>query len=264
MPNKNIPDYFLERYILNELPENKKNEIDEILQGNPEIKNRIETIKKSNADILEKYPAKIHSSRIIEIFNLDKKNKKNAQGAGKAKKNKFLMPYIAFAAAVIMAIIFIPGQFLNENKIEITRLKGMEAGLFVYSKKNNKETLLKNNSSARENDLLQLAYVSTEYLHGVILSIDSRGVVTLHYPDTQNSSTELVLHKKILLKKSYELDDAPDFERFFFIMSRTKINVDKVIIEAETFSKQSSHIVSKENIKLDNKFKQISFTIKKE
>ena len=47
----------------------------------------------------------------------------------------------------------------------------------------------------------------------MIVSYDGRGVVTLHYPNVARASAELRAGGAVPLDHSFELDDAPLFER---------------------------------------------------
>jgi hypothetical protein len=71
----------------------------------------------------------------------------------------------------------------------------------------------------------------------VILSVDGRGVVTLHYPESEDKDPILDQYKKTFLSTSYELDDAPDFERFFFITSKSEIDVQAILNSAKVLAK---------------------------
>ena len=152
---------------------------------------------------------------------------------------------------------------IDNGIIEKTRIKGMKSGLHIFRKNNLKIEKIKNNSIVKANDLLQLAYVSVENPYGVIFSIDGRGIVTLHFPERVDESTRLKLNKKMVLPSSYELDDAPDFERFFFVTSSSELNVEKILRSAEALA---SNIVSAatDDLELDDNIKQISLTVLKE
>jgi hypothetical protein len=144
-----------------------------------------------------------------------------------------------------------------------TRIKGgelIEPSLVVYRKENENVELLKNGVKAKAGDLLQIAYASAKEKYGVILSIDGNRTVTLHYPESKDKSTVLKKGKKVLLGSSYELDNAPEFERFFFITSMEEINVADVIQKA----KGLAHDIKQAkiaNIELVGPFKQTSILI---
>jgi hypothetical protein len=97
--------------------------------------------------------------------------------------------------------------------------------------------LLKNGAKAKSGDLLQLAYAVPETAFGVILSIDGSGVVTLHFPEEKSGSTALEKMKKTPLPHAYELDNAPEFERFFFITSETELNASEILEKAALLAK---------------------------
>ena len=81
-------------------------------------------------------------------------------------------------------------------------------------------------------DVLQLAYATAGERHGVIVSLDGAGVVTLHWPADAGNSTELG-SGVVRLDYAYELDDAPDFERFVFVASDQPLVVDDVMTAAQ-------------------------------
>ena len=122
--------------------------------------------------------------------------------------------------------------------------------------------LLKSGAKAKQGDLLQIAYISAGENFGVIFSIDGNGAVTLHYPEHKKQSTFLKKEKKVLLESAYELDDAPGFERFFFITSPAPINVDGVLKKAWELARDPN-LAETANIELKQSFKQTSVLIEK-
>ena len=54
-----------------------------------------------------------------------------------------------------------------------------------------------------------------------------RKKVTLHYPESPNGST--ALEPKGVLPSAYELDDAPEFERFVLVTSKEPVQVERVL-----------------------------------
>ena len=56
--------------------------------------------------------------------------------------------------------------------------------LRLYRRVAGADQLLRDGATARPGDLLQLAYAAGGETHGVILSIDGAGSVTLHFPRT--------------------------------------------------------------------------------
>lgn len=104
------------------------------------------------------------------------------------------------------------------------RLKGTESRLVLHRQieaNDGQAERLREGQTVSEGDVLQVSYIAAGASHGVIVSIDGRGVTTLHYPLPQDppTSTRLEQGAAIPLSSAYELDDAPSFERFFFVTS---------------------------------------------
>ena len=149
-----------------------------------------------------------------------------------------------------------------------TRIKGLESidmtktKIIIYRKKGDEAEILKEGELAKAGDLLQIAYVPAGKTYGVIFSIDGNGVVTLHYPENINSSTILKQEKIVLLSSAYELDDAPEFERFFFITALTEINVQEILKQAKALA--DSHNPAKKEISaLPDTYSQFSILLRK-
>ena len=59
----------------------------------------------------------------------------------------------------------------------------------------------------------------------------------MHFPDNVYSNTRLDFGGKVFLPYSYELDNAPFFERFFFITSENELNVNEIMEKAGRIAK---------------------------
>lgn len=66
-------------------------------------------------------------------------------------------------------------------------------------------------------DVVQVSYVAAGNDYGVVISIDGRGGVTLHHPARLHDVPRVKARGEIPLNHAFELDDAPGFERFFFV-----------------------------------------------
>lgn len=288
-----IPDIYIEQYNLGELPENLRKQIDELASQNSELYNRINKIRESNKEILSSYPAETMVQRIIEKSNTRKNisaDESFAEGSRNKTSQNIITGFadslnniinkirsisarrytlsIASAAAMILVIIFmIPGirttdntKFTYENDV---RIKGLESKLLLFRMKGKEIEELRNMDAARSGDIIQVAYIAAgEYKHGVILSIDGRGTVTLHLPDGSSSGDKLILNRKVLLNKSYELDDSPSFERFIMILSTDPINAADIIEKAKKLANSRESAVNG-LIGADKNSIEFSITIKK-
>jgi hypothetical protein len=97
----------------------------------------------------------------------------------------------------------------------------------------------------------------------VILSIDGRGTVSRHFPREGEAAGELDKEGVVALDFSYELDDAPGWEQFYFITSDKPFELDMVI---EAARKKTVELTETEPGPLDlpEQFDQYLFTLKKE
>ena len=99
------------------------------------------------------------------------------------------------------------------------RVKGLQPGLVIHRKRGHMIERLPPHAMAETGDLVQISYVAAGNRHGVILSMDDRGLVTLHHPADVDASTTLVARGEQPLPHAYQLDDAAGFERFVFVTS---------------------------------------------
>lgn len=113
-------------------------------------------------------------------------------------------------------------------------------------------------------DVLQLAYEKApEGLYGVLLSIDGAGRVTQHLPDEANpASAPLIALREIPLPSAYELDDAPDFERFVLITRARPFAVALVLDAAHALVRQGGAARSSA-LPLDPSFVQTAVLLRK-
>jgi len=268
---KQISDITLERYLLGELPPGRMEEITDRIKADSTLRTRLKMLEQSNRDILGKYPVNEMSNRIKNIAENEtsQKIKKKERGYN---QRKYTLPSLALTAVFVSILIFTikPYQHISEKfisdksteKIEFTRLKGDSTKLYVYRKTNSDVEILPSETRGQEGDLLQLAYSTKDSKYGMIFSVDGRGTVTLHFPESPDSSTKLKSDEKVFLDSAYELDDAPDFERFYFITSDNPVKVNRILEKAEETAVKDK-IKSIQNLIKDNAADQTSLIIYK-
>jgi hypothetical protein len=260
-----ISEYYLERYAMGELPGEEAEEIERMAATDPELQSALENIESSNREILALYPPPIVraslSTRLTEM----------------QKKSFPLKRILAISSAgvVLLTIILVLPLLKNKPRIiypdseqDVTLIKGIPkvdlsiTQLLVYRKIQDQVKILSDGDYASAGDLLQLAYVATKESYGMIFSIDGRGLVTLHFPESGGGSTKLELNKQFLLPNAIELDDAPGFERFFFLTSESPINVNSVLKELEGLTEHPEK-AKQADLELPGNLKQYSFLILK-
>lgn len=266
MTNKHPRTWELERYLLGELSSRRMEEIKRLAEENPEIRAEIERLRKSSPELLDQHPSEIMIPEILKRYeeNIRQARIEAKTGPATLKRLFYAGPVLA-TALVLVFIVF----FRNGTSPGYTRVKGEESidftktQIIIYRMKNAKIDLLDNETQAHAGDLLQIAYVPAGKTHGVIFSTDGRGTVTLHFPEIMTGSTILEQEKKVLLASSYELDDAPEFERFFFITAMEEIDVEHIIKRAEALA-VSSASAKTAILALPESFHQFSILLKKE
>lgn len=268
MKNKTIPDLYLEQALLDELPDEKRELVD-----NEESVRRLKELEESNRRILEMYDPGEMAAKIIEGLDDDFDEEPRE---GRVIKGFFLQHragVLLAAAAVALIAGVSPFLFRQQPAVapsvpgtEITRIKGLEPELSVYRKQEGTVEQLDRGSVARERDLLQISYNAAGKPFGTIFSIDGRGVVTLHYPSDTGGSLVLKRDGEVPLESAYQLDDAPFFERFFFVASDSTFSISTVLSAADVMAKQLISGTDPEagKLTLPDGFYQTSLTILKE
>ena len=118
---------------------------------------------------------------------------------------------------LLLAVMVVPALFDRAAESPTERIKGGEEGpgLMIFRKLENGEERLREGALVRSGDLVQIVYRSGGMPYGAILSIDGRGAVVQHLPVVGEESVPLAVRDT--LDFAYELDDAPRWERFFFV-----------------------------------------------
>ncbi len=226
-----VPDFFLEQLILGELPPEKEAEILRDLEAEPGGRDRLNRLRASDREILTVHPPE---SIAAEINRRLARTRPETRTRPARSRVWVLAPALAAAAVILFLVILplergprpgIPGSGLAPST---TRVKG-SPGLIIYRKVPQGVEELSHGSRVRPGDVLQLSYLAAGAAYGLIISIDGRGAVTLHFPASPADPTALGEAGAQPLPRAYELDDAPDFERFFFVTSDRPIKVETVL-----------------------------------
>lgn len=237
--NDGVSQIMLERYVSGELSEAQVRQMEAQLSQDPDLMARVAEIRQHNADYLAAHPVDV-AYRAVCIAS---------EKASKPEKPRLLFPVFVPGAVTIAFLVFLvlpqilpfAEPFTEKrgyddirfDEIGDIRLKGLEPRLNVYKKIDDELKKLGNNAVATNNEIIQLSYVAGEMTYGVIFSIDGRGSVTLHFPENIGEPTRLDSEGEISLEHAYQLDDAPEFERFFFVASGSEIAVPDVLLAAQ-------------------------------
>ena len=142
------------------------------------------------------------------------------------------------------------------------RIKGPAAALSLYRRTAGGSETLADGAIARPGDLVCVGYRSAGPGFGVILSIDDRGIVTMHLPAAGDRAAPLNRGATVLLDAAYELDDAPGWERFYFITGETAFIIAPVADAARRAA--GDHRSAPAALALPHGLEQSTFSLQKE
>ena len=255
-----IPDWKLERFLTGDLPEEEMNKLRELEANDALFANRVKMLREDNKAILSKLPFETLAERIADATDAAEEGRTNlgTGAAGNAAKNaaknavRFTLVKFAAAAMFVFAVALVAffaqretsvmnervgGDVaavngsqntqvaLAENESD-TRIKGLDARMEVWKKTPAGIVQLNDLDSVGEGDEIQLRYAVPEKCFGLLFSMDGNGALTLHMGDGVKA-IELAPGKMNSLPFAYKLDDAPYFEKFFFVTSPKEFAVEE-------------------------------------
>ena len=263
-----VRDWELERYLLGELPNKRMAEIEEKIKLDARLMDRLKDLKESNGDILRIYKPENMTPNIERRIIVKKAEKQKAEKPHLNRRFVYAIPAVSTALILLFLILFNPGQDTHFSLPDGTRIKGTaqidrsKPHLLIYRKANSEVDLLKDGDAAKAGDLLQIAYGAADENYGVIFSLDGNGTVTLHYPESGSDSALLGDQGIVLLSLAYELDEAPNYERFFFVTSKSEIDVHNILEIADKLA-QDSERARDGKLNLSDSFCQYSLLLNK-
>lgn len=241
-----IPDWKLERFLTGDLPEEEMNKLRELEANDAVFANRVKMLREDNKAILSKLPFETLAA------NLGTGAAGNAAKIAAKNAGRFTLVKFAAAAMFVFAIALVAffaqretsvmnervgsdvanvngsqntQVALAENESD-TRIKGLDARMEVWKKTSAGIVLLNDLDSVGEGDEIQLRYAVPEKCFGLLFSMDGNGALTLHMGDGVKA-IELAPGKMNSLPFAYKLDDAPYFEKFFFVTSPKEFAVEE-------------------------------------
>jgi hypothetical protein len=218
-----VPDLILEQYRLNELPREEACRVERLLRTNETLRERLDALEQSDHEIAHRYPAAWLAQRVRE--RMPARRRAEPRGGRGVRR---LAVASALALGAVMIAFALPWSSIAPAT-DSDRSKGLNPILAVYRRTPQGSETLADGAPARAGDLLRIGYVSAGRGYGVILSIDGRGIVTLHLPPDGTRAASLQGGGTILLDHAYELDDAPAWERFYFVTAEQAFEVPPIL-----------------------------------
>lgn len=249
-----VSDLMLERYRLGEVTAKERKLVEAGMAGDKALRSRYEALAVSDRELRLMYPREQSPLKDLpspaEFPDTGRIASRRPMGRFRTGRGSWGI----WAAAVLLCVLFPSLYFLRSRTLdgnraalgsETDRIKGMElkTELAVYLREKTGQAeegrRLPDRTILREGNTVQLAYTTPPgaVYYGVIFSIDGRSAVTLHYPYRKEQSSLLTAGKRTFLSEAYTLDDAPDFEIFFMVVSQKPLDTEKVLETARELTR---------------------------
>ena len=220
-----VPDLYLERYRLGELPDDERHRVERLLELDPELRGRLEALEATEAQIAKRYPAPLMDERIREGARAAGVSRNEAPSTRHTRAGWWLMPALAAAAIVLAVGVSVIRAPEPDDGVLV---KGGDAEIVVFRRTVAGSERLEPGATASRGDLLRVGYHAAGQPYGVIVSTDGNGSVTQHLPRSGARAVSLEAGGTVLLDFSYELDDAPRWERFYLITGDEPFDLEPV------------------------------------
>ncbi len=212
-----IPDLLLERYRLDEVSPAERAEVERALHDDPAVGHRLREIERSDHEIRDSGLTQLLAGHVRE-----------RAGANASRHlPAWAVPFALGATVLLLIVVGSRNGGLRPDAGD-ERVKGLHPSLTVFRQTPRGSETLADGAAAREGDVLRLAYQAAGQAYGVIVSIDGRGAVTVHLPEAGSEAAPLHAGDQVLLDHAYELDDAPQWECFYFVTARQPFKVQPV------------------------------------
>ena len=249
-----ISDLQLEQFALGELSASETRRVQGELDRDQALRDRLSALHESDKAILRDYPPE----RIIPLIT----ERSRTRQAQKGSRSRWVSGAAwALPAAAVLLLALSLGVLRPQ-----TRLKGLTPTLSVFMQTAAGAQELSAGASAGQGDRLQLSYTAPGAKYAAIVSVDGRGTVTWHLPagyaGGAGNAPAVTTTGRTVLPSSYELDDAPGFERFFLVYGTVLFNLADVQKAAQSLAARPAQ-AGTSPLALPRGLGQASFLVKK-
>lgn len=227
---------------------------------------RLDALHASDRDILQAMPV---DSVVQEV----ERRRRLIDSATVPKTRPWRLAALGAMAAAAAAVVLVPritsqrseqANAIASNNTDgdpytvpgSERVKGDER-LLISVLRGGNQAELEHGGYATAGDVLQLSYLAAGQRFGMVFSIDGVGTVTQHLPEAGYEAATLSPRGRTPLPTSYELDDAPEFERFYLITSKKPFGLRKILSSAEALRNDG------QKLSLADGLRQHIFTVRK-
>jgi hypothetical protein len=217
-----VPDVLLERHRLGELPPADAEPLARRIAADEALRARLHALERSDEEIRREIATRLAAQVRARAGAI--------RPAPLSPRGRYWpLPVALAAAALVFAVMGPRVQGPVPPGTDTDRIKGLGPSLAVFRKTADRSEALADGDRARAGDLIRLGYRAAGRRFGAILSLDGRGHVTLHLPREGRRAVPLQAGAVVLLDHAFELDDAPRWERFFFVTSETAFDLAAVV-----------------------------------
>ena len=255
-----VPDILLERYRLNELPNDEADRLAALLAHDSRLRERLAALEASDEELRGSgVPDRLEAGARRKLADAGKKPARSAM--------YWAFPVFgAILVAITVARNVAPPDIGEPERPSIAgpdRIKGFAPALALYRRTAQGSETLADGAVARQGDLIRIGYRPAGHSYGAIVSIDGAGNVTMHLPPTGARAAALKHEPTVLLDQAYELDDAPGWERFYFVAGDAPFDVATVMQAARDAAAHRSG-TPPGGLSLPRGLAQSHFTLQKE
>jgi hypothetical protein len=212
-----FPDWMLERFLLGELDAPTTRRLEAALAAEPALQARVDALRADSLATLAGHPPEL-VARVVA--------RRLAAAPGRRHPWRLaLLPALAGAAGLLW-VTLAPGPAAPGDDL---RLKGDGPTLSLFRLGPAGPERLVDGTSVRRGEVVQVAFDLAGQRSLVVVSLDGTGSATLHYPPGDDARAPPGLKA---LPQSFELDDAPGFERFFLVTSDRPLSALEVLAAA--------------------------------
>jgi len=222
-----VAEITLERYRLKELPADMMASLERRMQTDDQLRRRVDALGLSDEQIRTNDGLQRMAARV--------RHRLEAERTGATRREWASMTRWALPAAVTIAaaLIFLLPRTMFLSSGDDERIKGLDASLALFRQVGAGSETLADGAIAHQGDVVRVGYHAAGRAYGAILSIDGRGHVTMHLPTKGDRAVALGRESTVLLDQAYELDDAPRWERFYFITGDTPFAIAPIVDSAQ-------------------------------
>jgi hypothetical protein len=222
---EHISDLRLEKLALGELPNEEEERLRQALASSPEAQARLEAL--GDGGLFDRLPPETFRSEVQRRL-----------GCQESREEPERRPTAALGWGVLAAVaglalfVGLPKQNMEAVTVEKggVRTKGVAPTLVAHRVGGERSGRLESGQQAEKGDRIQLGAMGAAGRYAVIVSIDGRGQATLHHP--QHRTGAPLEESPFPLPSSFELDDAPEYERFFLVTGEQPLETAAVMQSA--------------------------------